>query len=72
MQAKRPDPGSKPFGPYGMEHIRKGYTSLKQEVRGASAWDDATHIHRMRVASRRLRAAPPIFSSCLPKKAYSR
>ncbi|HPM62872.1 MAG TPA: CHAD domain-containing protein [Methanoregulaceae archaeon] len=72
MQAKRPDPGSKPFCPYGMEYIREGYTSLKKEVRGASAGDDATHIHRMRVASRRLRAALPIFSSCLPKKAYNR
>ncbi len=72
MRQKRPDPGSKPFCPYGMERIRKGYTSLKKEVRGAQAGDDATHIHRMRVASRRLRAALPIFSSCLPKKAYRR
>ena len=72
MRPERSDPGSGAFCPYGMKHIRKGYTALKKEVSGAQAGYDATHIHRMRVASRRMRAALPIFSSCLPKKPYRR
>ena len=30
--------------------------------------DDIEHVHRMRVASRRLRAALPLFANCFPEK----
>lgn len=69
----RKDPdraGRSEFCACGMRYIEKEFGALAREVKGAGEGDDPEHIHRMRVASRRLRAALPIFSSCLPKKEY--
>jgi CHAD domain-containing protein len=41
------------------------------EISGVRAAQDIEYIHRMRVASRRLRAALPLFAACFPKKKYS-
>ncbi|WP_292423544.1 CHAD domain-containing protein [Methanoregula sp.] len=41
-----------------------------KEITGVRDDDDIEHIHRMRVASRRLRAALPLFSSCFPEKDF--
>lgn len=43
---------------------------ISTECAGVRAADDIEHIHRMRVASRRLRAALPLFSSCFPEKEF--
>ncbi len=43
---------------------------LSTEIAGVRAADDIEQIHRMRVASRRLRAALPLFSACFPEKDY--
>lgn len=47
------------------------YTHLKaliREVEGVRTARDIEHIHRMRVASRRLRATLPLFKACYPAK----
>ncbi|MCE5299172.1 MAG: CHAD domain-containing protein [Methanoregulaceae archaeon] len=72
MRPKRAEPPQPAFCAYGMSYIRKAYAALKREAKGAQAGDDSEHIHRLRVASRRLRAALPIFSSCFPRKNYRR
>ena len=42
------------------------------EITGVKEAQDIEYIHRMRVASRRLRAALPLFSSCFPDKQYTK
>lgn len=43
--------------------------ALEKEMEGVrSGGADIEHIHRMRVATRRLRAALPLFATCLPRK----
>ncbi len=44
--------------------------ALTNEISGVRAAEDIEPVHRMRVASRRLRAALPQFASCFPKKKY--
>ncbi len=44
--------------------------ALAAETSGVKEAEDIECIHRMRVASRRLRAAMPLFSSCFPSKKY--
>jgi len=46
--------------------------AFEKEIAGVKAADDIEPIHRMRVASRRLRAALPLFESCFPQKKYRR
>jgi CHAD domain-containing protein len=55
---------------YGFQYIRKSWLALVREAEGARKGTDPEHVHRMRVASRRLRAAMPIFKSCFPVKKY--
>jgi CHAD domain-containing protein len=43
---------------------------ISTECAGVRANNDIEHIHRMRVASRRLRAALPLFSSCFSEKDF--
>jgi len=47
-------------------------TAFEAEITGVRAAEDIEYIHRMRVASRRLRAALPIFRPCFSKKQYLR
>ena len=44
--------------------------AFSQEIEGVKSRQDIEYIHRMRVASRRLRAALPLFASCIPEKKY--
>ncbi len=46
--------------------------AFARETDGVRAAEDIEYIHRMRVASRRLRAALPLFASCYPRKNYNR
>lgn len=46
----------------------KALTKEAEGVRRAGARGDVEYVHRMRVASRRLRSALPLFEECLPKK----
>jgi CHAD domain-containing protein len=61
-----PDPG---LCVYGAQVLLTHLTALEAEMDGVrTAGADIEHIHRMRVATRRLRAAIPLFSACLPQK----
>jgi CHAD domain-containing protein len=54
---------------YGAGVLLKYLQALEQEVAGVYAGEkDIEYIHRARVASRRLRAALPLFIACLPEK----
>lgn len=54
---------------YGAAILRKHLDALEREIPGVRENShDIEHIHRMRVASRRLRAAMPLFEVCLPSK----
>ena len=44
--------------------------AFSREIEGVRAGEDIEYIHRMRVASRRLRAALPLFFSCFLEKHY--
>jgi len=44
--------------------------AFTKEINGVRSGKDIENIHRMRVASRRLRAALPLFASCFPEKKY--
>ena len=54
---------------YGAGVLLKHIQALREETAGVQAGsEDIEFIHRARVASRRLRAALPLFQSCLPPK----
>ena len=55
---------------YGARYLLQLLPSFSGEIAGVRAGGDIEPVHRMRVASRRLRAALPLFSSCMPKKKY--
>lgn len=46
--------------------------ALEKEIDGVRVSEDIEYIHRMRVASRRLRAALPLFEPCFSQKQYGR
>ncbi len=62
----KPDQGS---CLYGAAVIRRHLRSLEDEFAGVhSGAGDIEYIHRMRVASRRLRATLPLFQGCFPRR----
>ena len=57
---------------YGIQKLPQLLDAFLKESGGVEEAQDIEYIHRMRVASRRLRAALPLFSSCFPEKRYTR
>ena len=57
---------------FGKQRLLPLIEAFAKESDGVRAAEDIEYIHRMRVASRRLRAALPLFSSCFPQKNYNR
>lgn len=57
---------------FGRQRLLPLLEAFAKEVDGVKAAEDIEYIHRMRVASRRLRAALPLFKSCFPPKNYAR
>jgi len=57
---------------YGLQKLPGLLDAFTREIAGVKEAQDIEYIHRMRVASRRLRAALPLFSSCFPEKQYSK
>jgi len=55
---------------YGAGVITRQVQALQQEMPGVRENQDIEAVHRMRVASRRLRAALPLFKECFPTKKY--
>ena len=64
----KPEPG---ICSYGTLIILKHTREIAREIEGVSKANDIEAIHRMRVASRRLRSALPLFSNCLPARRKS-
>lgn len=52
---------------FGAAIIEKHRQAVAAEIDGVIQSDDIEYIHRMRVATRRLRSAIPLFQSCFPK-----
>ena len=52
----------------GAETLLTRIKELENQVDGAKKNEDIEHIHKLRVASRRLRAALNIFEECFPRK----
>jgi CHAD domain-containing protein len=57
------------FGSNVLEKLLRAFTRQLHGVRHA---EDPEYIHRMRVSSRRLRAAMPVFEGCFPRKEFKR
>jgi len=57
---------------YGATALAQLAADMAGESAGVKAGTDIEYIHRMRVASRRLRAALPLFAGCFPEKEYRR
>jgi putative phosphoesterase len=53
---------------FGAETLLKQTAELEKQIEGAKRNEDIEYIHKLRVASRRLRAGLSIFEECLPKK----
>ncbi|MDK2974327.1 MAG: hypothetical protein PWP08_698 [Methanofollis sp.] len=64
MVETRPDPVDPGYCLFGSAVLKKHAEDLAAEADGVRAAADIEHIHRMRVASRRLRAALPLFEEC--------
>ncbi len=57
---------------FGAETLRKLTDDLQSEADGVRTSDDIEYIHRMRVASRRIRAALPLFAPCFSQSMYKK
>ncbi len=55
---------------FGVQRLLPLLDAFSKEIDGVKTAQDIEHIHRMRVASRRLRAAFPLFALCFPEKKY--
>ena len=60
------------FCRFGAETLLARLETLGEQIEGAKRADDIEYVHQSRVASRRIRAALPIFRNCFPKKAFKR
>lgn len=57
---------------FGMQQLPARLDAFEKEIPGVREAKDIEYIHRMRVASRRLRAALPLFADCFLQKQYLR
>lgn len=57
---------------FGKKQLLPLLEAFARELEGVKAAEDIEYIHRMRVASRRLRAALPLFCSCFSRKQYAK
>lgn len=55
---------------FGAQRLLPLIDAFTKEINGVKSGRDIEHIHRMRVASRRLRAALPLFAQCFPEKKF--
>jgi putative phosphoesterase len=57
---------------YGANMLHDRLKALESQFQGVLVNEDMEFVHRLRVASRRVRAALPIFRECIPSKSYRR
>jgi putative phosphoesterase len=55
---------------FGAQSILPLISQLESEIDGVKIADDIEYVHRCRVASRRIRAALPIYRDCIPQKEF--
>ncbi|MGB7994323.1 CHAD domain-containing protein [Methanoregula sp.] len=72
MQVPDPAPTVPGSCTYGVGRLLPLIEGFSKEIAGVRKAEDIEPVHRMRVASRRLRAALPLFSSCFPDKDFRR
>ena len=57
---------------FGAEAILKLLKAIDAQIEGVEKNEDIEYVHKMRVISRRIRAAMPLFKECFPKKRFKR
>src|SRR5208337_2493383 len=57
---------------FGSETLSRLLQAFKAQIGGVIESEDIEYVHRMRVGSRRLRVAMPLFRTCDPKKKVKR
>ena len=57
---------------YGAQTLLKLLPTLEAQIEGVRKGDDIECLHKMRVASRRIRAALPLFKRCYPKNQFKK
>lgn len=72
MTDRLPEPTDQGYCLFGSTVLKKYAENLAAEADGVRTAADIEHIHRMRVASRRLRAALPLFAECFRPEEYRR
>jgi len=72
MGKQRPGPADPGYCLFGSAVLHAYAERLAAEADGVRAAADIEYVHRMRVASRRLRAALPLFAECFEPGAYRR
>jgi CHAD domain-containing protein len=65
-----PEAGGSGTCRFSSERLLPLLDNFEKEIGGVGEGADIEYIHRMRVASRRLRAALPLFEPCFPRKQY--
>ena len=55
---------------FGADALAKLLKVIEGQIQGVEQSDDIEYVHKMRVTSRRIRAALPLFKECFPKKRY--
>ena len=57
---------------FGSETLLKLLPVFEDQIDGVIQNDDVEYVHKMRVTSRRLRAALPLFRFCFPRKEFKK
>ena len=57
---------------FGAEALAKLLQTIEAQIDGVEKSEDIEYVHKMRVTSRRIRAAMPLFRECFPKKRYKK
>jgi putative phosphoesterase len=55
---------------YGCQTLLRLLPALEFQADGIKKGEDVEYVHKMRVSSRRIRAAMPLFKSCFPKRRF--
>jgi putative phosphoesterase len=57
---------------FGAETLNRLLEAFEAQIEGVLESEDIEYIHKMRVASRRIEAAMPLFRTCFPKKKFKK
>src|SRR5512137_1423298 len=57
---------------YGAQTLLRILPTLEEQIDGVKKGEDTEYLHKMRVTSRRIRAAMPLLKSCYQKKQFKK